>query len=199
MGIMNISKHKKIEGGYVLQFLEKADFDASFLRLSKKYYDDVTLTFNYRTILAKDEKQKIESITDQASALFKLRLGIFFKDEMIGWSYSRQEPSDSLYMQNSGIVPEHRRKGLYTYLVRETLALAEKLGFQSVWSLHRTTNNAVVIPKLKEGFIITGMDISDSFGTRVKLAYYFNPTRRKIMDYRVGQIKIDNQLKNLLS
>ena len=59
------------------------------------------------------------------------------------------------------------------------------------------TNNAVIIPKLKAGFVISGFEVSDRFGTLVQLSYYFNPLRRKMMDVRVGQRKPDEEIRKL--
>ena len=64
-----------------------------------------------------------------------------------------------------------------------------KLGFQEIYSKHTITNNAVIIPKLKAGFIISSMEVSDLFGTLVNLSYYPKALRKKILDYRVGQTK----------
>ena len=49
----------------------------------------------------------------------------------------------------------------------------------------------------KAGFIISGFEVNDSFGTLVQLSYYFNPLRRKMMDVRVGQRKLDEEIRKL--
>jgi len=67
-----------------------------------------------------------------------------------------------------------------------------------VTSRHNATNNSVLIPKLKENFIISKMELDDIFGVLIHLHYYANTTRRKIMDYRSGQLKPDDQIKKLL-
>lgn len=71
-------------------------------------------------------------------------------------------------------------------------------GFQVVVSRHNLTNNAVIIPKLKAGFVISGFEVDDRFGTLVKLSYFFNPLRRKLLDVRVGQSAPDDEVKKLL-
>ncbi len=190
--------NKEVRAGYFIKSVDEADFNPSFLKYAKKYYDDETQVFFYQSLLNGADKNKLDRLEEGSKGLFKLRLAVFFQSEFVGWSYSRQEPTDSLYMQNSGIIPEHRKKGLYSCLVKETIAIATEMGFQSIWSLHRTTNNAVIIPKLRQGFIITGIEVSDSFGTRVRLSYYPTQIRRKIVDYRVGQIRADNEIKQHL-
>lgn len=63
---------------------------------------------------------------------------------------------------------------------------------------HSATNNAVIIPKLKAGFVITSMEISDMFGVLVHLTYFPKVLRRKMITYRVGDMKPDEEIKKCL-
>ncbi|MEZ0393373.1 MAG: hypothetical protein ACAH59_14230, partial [Pseudobdellovibrionaceae bacterium] len=91
-----------------------------------------------------------------------------------------------------------RRKGLYTALMHEVLKRVQNLGFQIVLSRHTTTNNSIIIPKLKAGFVISAIEVSERFGTLVHLSYFFNQTRKKIMEFRAGDRKPDEQMKSVL-
>jgi hypothetical protein len=42
------------------------------------------------------------------------------------------------------------------------------------------------------------MEVSDMFGTLIHLHYFPKELRRKMMDYRVGQIKPDEEIKKSL-
>ena len=101
-------------------------------------------------------------------------------------------------MRNSAVLPDHRRKGLYSALMFEVLKRTKELGFQTVVSRHVTTNNSIIIPKLKAGFVITSLEVSDRYGTLVHLTYFFNETRRKVMQFRSGDLKPDQVLKKAL-
>jgi hypothetical protein len=79
------------------------------------------------------------------------------------------------------------------------LGLLRNKGFQIVTSRHTATNNAVIIPKLKAGFVIIGLELDDRFGTLVKLAYYFSAGRRKLIDVRSGQTTPDEAIKKLMT
>ena len=79
----------------------------------------------------------------------------------------------------------------------ETLQRVKNLGFQELCSRHSVDNNAVIIPKLKAGFVITGVEISDMWGTLVNLSYYTNEKRRKVLSYRSGA-KPDSEIKKYL-
>jgi hypothetical protein len=101
-------------------------------------------------------------------------------------------------MRNSAILPNHRRKGLYSALLREVVIKLEKKGFQVITSRHNAGNNDVIIPKLKAGFLITGIELSDAFGTLVNLSYFTNPLRRKVTLYRSGDQYPDEEVKKHL-
>jgi hypothetical protein len=61
------------------------------------------------------------------------------------------------------------------------------LGFQRIYSRHKMSNNAVIIPKLKAGFVITGFEVAMMyFGNLVELSYYTNPRRRELLEVRTG-------------
>jgi hypothetical protein len=82
-------------------------------------------------------------------------------------------------------------------MVGKVIELVTKQGFQLITSSHNATNSAIIIPKLKAGFIITGFELSDTFGLLVNLTYYTNATRRKIMDFKAGQTRPDDELRRL--
>ena len=100
-------------------------------------------------------------------------------------------------MVNSAILKEHRRKGLYSALLERCLKVLSKKGFQLIYSRHCATNNDVIIPKLKAGFIISKMEIDDKYGVLIHLHFYTNSDRRKIMDYRSGQLKPDTKIREV--
>lgn len=55
-----------------------------------------------------------------------------------------------------------------------------------MFSRHYATDNQVIIPKLRFGFLISGFELTDEFGLLLRLSYYFNETRRSIMHVRSG-------------
>jgi hypothetical protein len=71
-------------------------------------------------------------------------------------------------------------------------------GFHIVYSRHAATHNQVLVPKLKAGFVITGVELSDVFGVLVHLSYFFNPIRRKVLDVRAGHARPDAEVKRYM-
>lgn len=141
------------------------------------------------------EQEAVWTLRDKLAEQFVFAVGIFHDDTFVGWHIGNQFKADTFEMSSTGILLEHRGRGLYTALIPTVLAHVRETGFQVVSSRHNMTNNAVIIAKLKAGFIISGFEVSDRFGTLVQLSYYFNPLRRKMMDVRVGQRKLDDETR----
>lgn len=177
--------------------LETKPFLELFDLHHKNIFND-TQFFDFQKVLSKEETIKSSKLKEERAPPLRINLGIFYNGEFAGWSWGFQSLSSVFYMCNSAILPEFRRKGLYTLLLNEMLRKTTDLGFLEIGSRHLPQNNAVIIPKLKAGFIITGMNVSDLWGTLVYLTYFPNPTRRKVLAYRNGY-QPDDEVKNLLS
>ena len=78
--------------------------------------------------------------------------GLFFNGALVGASFGKQETSERYYMVNTAILPEHQNRGVYSSFLLALLDRIEAEGFQIVYSRHRASHNAVIIPKLKAGF-----------------------------------------------
>jgi predicted N-acetyltransferase YhbS len=149
--------------------------------------------------LSEKELESVKRLRKNLNERVELYFGAFDNDDnFVGWSWGFQESSVNFYMANSAVLENHRRRGIYSSLLRAMIKGAIDEGFQVVTSRHNATNNSVLIPKLKENFIISKMELDDIFGVLIHLHYYANTTRRKIMDYRSGQLKPDDQIKKLL-
>ena len=83
-------------------------------------------------------------------------------------------------MAKSAVLPGHRRKGVYSALVRRAIEEAAAGGAIVVRSRHVAANNAVLIAKMKLGFIITGSEFSEEYGFLVRMTYFVREERRKL-------------------
>jgi RimJ/RimL family protein N-acetyltransferase len=92
-------------------------------------------------------------------------------------------------MCNTALHPVHRGKGLYTRILELVVRMAREKGFQLVTSKHYASNNAVIVPKLKAGFIITGMALDEKYGLMVHLTKYLHPEREKLAIIRIGETR----------
>ncbi len=118
--------------------------------------------------------------------------------DLMGFSISYQMRVYELYTQTSVVLPEHRRKGIYSELTRNVLRIAGEKGYQMVTSNHVASNNSVIMAKLKLGFFISGFELVDDFGALVKMTYYLNEKRSRMYHVRTSLRRPDQDLKDLL-
>ncbi len=190
--------HLPLTGDYTYAHLDTPAFRSLFMTYRPLVFGN-TLTYQPDEVYSDEEIAAIREIQRPFIGMYRLQLGVFHqRDTVAGWTVGWQSKADTFYMANTGILPEHQRKGIYTSLLPELLDILGRRGFQVVESRHTATNNHVIIPKLRAGFVITGMEVSDQFGTLVWLSYFFNPVRRRMMDVRTGELMPDDEIRLLL-
>lgn len=194
---MNSENSLKLPEGYTCRVMEGEEFHKLWQPEAELMFHESQLMYHSHVLYSEEENEKLKKLQEAYSDIFRLRLGVFYQDEFVAWSWGYQENRELYYMCNSGVKSEHRRKGIYAFLLQENIRLLKDKGFQRIYSRHTTTNNQVIIPKLKAGFFVSGMELNDHFGSLVHLTYYVHPVRRKVMDFRAGQIRPDAQIKEL--
>ena len=183
--------------GYSIRELTAEQFGPPFARHVGAVFEGAH-AYSLDELLTEAERAQVERLERRLGDPWTLRLGAFDReDRFVGWTWGRQESRHAFHMVNSGVLPEHRRRGLYAALIDRCVAAALEQGFQLVYSRHCATNNAVIIPKLKAGFTISTMEIDDRHGVLVHLHRYANPERRRIMDYRSGRRGPDARIRKL--
>lgn len=176
--------------------MTEEEFLPLFNEHKKSVFEDVH-SYAFPDLLSESELNHIKNLGHAAGAPYKLYLGAFDNNKLVGWSWGTQEGNSTFYMVNSAVLTDYRRKGIYGALIGKCIEVLSEKGFQLIYSRHCATNNAVIIPKLKAGFIISKMEIDDRFGVLIHLHFYTNNERRRIMDYRSGQLKPDEKIKAL--
>lgn len=181
---------RNLAHGYVIKEMLGDDFWPLWELHSPPIFRDQIFNFPWRKHISEDEEKKVQELNQARKHVYKLLLGLFKDDEFVGWSFGDQKNADcDYYMRNSAVLPEHRRLGLYSELLKAHLEIVTAKGFQKISSNHHPTNNSVIIAKLKAGFVITGMEMDDGFGMLVQLTYFTNPLRREVIDVRTGYKK----------
>lgn len=122
----------------------------------------------------------------QADNRYHLRLVMLDGDKLVGWHYGYEINNDAYYMQNSAILEEYRGQGLYTKLLEAVIDKLAEEGFQEITSTHHPHNAAVLIPKLKKGFFISGIQFNERFRSLVEMKYIYNENRRKAYFKNLG-------------
>lgn len=162
-----------------------------------KIFDDQELILRPRDIISEQERLNLQALNKNVQTPFEYFVLLSYQDKTVGWSWGYQDGRESFYMVNSAVLPEHRGRGLYSRLLDVMMNKITSMGFQKIWSRHNMTNNAIIIPKLKRGFRITGTELSDIFGVLVHLSYLTNSDRQKILKFRAGHIRPDEKIKSV--
>lgn len=193
-----MKKRTHLIRGYSYQLL---DWD-EFLPLYKEYRPKVfSGTFMLRArdyAYSQQELEALEPLANNMGSPVYNHFAVYKDDEFVAWSTGTQETASSYSMINSGVLPEHQGKGIYSALLPVIVKRVKSQGFQLITSRHNATNNQVIIPKLKAGFVISGLELSDGFGTLAKLSYFMNETRRQVMDMRSGLAKPTKETLELI-
>ena len=175
--------------GYTYILLEHDDFLPLFKEYRPKVFEG---TFALRArdyAYSQEEVEKLESLRANAGTPLGNHFAVYQGNAFVGWSTGWQETESAYGMFNTGVLPEHQGRGIYTALLQVVIERVRTQGFQVITSRHNATNNQVIVPKLKAGFVITGLELSDGFGTLVKLSYFVNDKRREVLDMRSGLTK----------
>ncbi|WP_413944366.1 GNAT family N-acetyltransferase [Bdellovibrio sp. HCB-162] len=183
---------------YEIREITAEELRSQMTEWGPKIFSDNDTSMNSSLILSDLEKENLKKLNKNLSGVYALRLGVYKGDEFCGWFCGEQHSAESFYMRNTAIYPDHRRKGLYTSVLEEVMRRVKAEGFQIIYSRHNTTNNAIIIPKLKAGFKITTLEVSERFGTLVHLTYFFNDVRSQILDFRSGNSKPSKEVKQAL-
>ena len=105
---------------------------------------------------------------------------VFYAGERpIGWSIGEMDDESTFYMRNSGLLPEFRRKGIYSSFLIQFTEELKMLGYERITSHHQMNNNPVIIAKLKAGFTIIGTELDERYGAQVKLVKYLQEDRAR--------------------
>ena len=111
--------------------------------------------------------------------------GVYHGAELIGWYHAHARDERTVYMADTGLLPEHQGRGAYSRLLPHLLAAFRAAGFTLVKSHHRATNNAVIIPKLRAGFHLQGLNAYEG-GVTAALTLSLDGTYGQAMHVRSG-------------
>ena len=160
------------------KFIEKNEF----LPLLKEFVPKVfthSTDINLEELYSEMENEKSKQLGAIFNNGYRIYLTAWDNDKLAGWSWGYQKDGKEFYMCNSGVLPEYRRQNVYTELMNRIVDKATSDGFKEITSRHHSVNNAILIPKLKAGFVILGFEVNPRFGVMINLVKYNNP---KVLD-----------------
>jgi hypothetical protein len=187
----------ELDNGYRLRILQRFEEP-----LVKKWIHDIHFKqmggVDLDQLLTAEEIASKVALEERLSSPFRIRVGVFHGEDLVGWSFGWQESEAVFFIANLGFLPDHRNDALYSQLISKVIEIASAKGFQVITSKHVAVNNAVIIQKLQAGFVITGLELSDLYGTLVKLSYFTNDTRKHLLNVRAGFKRADERTKDAL-
>lgn len=181
----------------IIKSLGLEGFNHAIKPYKKDFFPGAHQVYGIEKETANIDEQKIKKLKEGLGKPLAINLVLYSGMELIGWSQGVQINLTMFNMTNSAIRLEFQRQGHYTRLLDEMIVQASNLGFEEIISQHALTNNSVIIAKLKKGFYINTVEISDKFGAFVKLSLYLSEARKKIFKYRVGEIPMDEEISSL--
>ncbi len=189
--------HFDLGNGYHVRSITFQEYLDACVRLEDQIFGEY-FGFNLSKALDDASRKKLDALKKNLPNGYQLCLGIFMNDgELVGWQYSVQEKGGEVLMKDTGILPAHQKKGTYKRLLPIVLDIFRAQGFTAAISYHRTTNNGVIVPKLKAGFLINGIT-TDEYGMAVQLIYPFNDLYRESLQVRSGERRPRGHLASLM-
>lgn len=183
--------------GFRVESVSKTDYD-DFRKVHEPLIFPNRFDINVQGALSAAEREATNSLSKNLGEPYELRLGLFHGQEMIGWSYGIQVTADTFRMATTGISPAFQRRGIYSALLKVIADDLQQQGFQCIFSRHYATDNQVIIPKLRFGFLISGFELTDEYGLLLRLTYFFNSVRRKILHVRSGLQQPDEEVRSVI-
>ena len=147
-------------------------------------YETSALLADVLTTEAAIRPKSLSAVDDGA-----LRIGAFQDDNLIGWTLARPQGEGHLHMINSGVSPAQRNQGIYSKLVKLVIEHARSHDYVDILSRHSTSNNAVIVAKLKLGFFVSGFEYSEVYGPLVRLSFLLGDLRRSLHHTRSSPIR----------
>ncbi|WP_046246159.1 GNAT family N-acetyltransferase [Hymenobacter terrenus] len=137
--------------------------------------------------LSPTEKDKLTKLRQNLTGILSFYFLIYENERPIGWHFGFQRGDLEYFMANTGILPEYQNRKIYSAFLKYAIEQIIEEGFQYITSVHNSDNNAVLVPKLKAGFLIQAMGfliqpmlLETNYGTMIQLVYPAKDTYRQM-------------------
>jgi ribosomal protein S18 acetylase RimI-like enzyme len=118
----------------------------------------------------------------------RIRFAAFDGERFVGCSSGWFEFGGNFYIGLSAVDPAYRQQGIYTRMLVAMEQAVRARGGLLISSQHVATNNAVLIAKLKLGYVVAGTEYVDPMGLLVRLVLHLAPQRRELFASRTGTL-----------
>jgi RimJ/RimL family protein N-acetyltransferase len=176
--------------GCRLEAAAPADYWPLHEREFRRFYPPEVF-FDVDRLRGEAEAHAVERLERAAGPTLEEHWVVRRGDDVVAMTSGYAGPQRVYVMLHSIVHPDERRRGLYSALVRRTLAYSAELGFDAVESEHSPANNAVLAAKLRLGFRVAGLVVDPAWGTSVRLRYFHRPEQLELFRFRCGEATLD--------
>jgi len=175
--------------GAAIELRRVDSFDGTaFSALAESTFGDVVRQQQLEALMGAEAAARHEQFRQSLPKTERLRIGAFDGDELVAYTVGWFEVGGRFYIGSSAVHEAYRGRGIYTRLMREVEAAVRERGGIAISSQHVATNTAVLIAKLKLGYVIAGTEYVEQMGLLVRLVLHLDPTRRALYAERTGML-----------
>lgn len=165
-------------------------FDADALaQIAEPIFGDAARQQHLNALIGAEAAARHAELRQSLPAPERIRVGAFDGERLVGFSHGWFEVGARFYIGSSAVHPDYRRQGLYTRLLQAIEAAVRERGGITIGSQHVATNNAVLIAKLRLGYVIAGTEYVEHLGLLVRLLLHLAPQRAALFAARTGLLE----------
>ncbi len=190
---------------YYVQEVSAETWEAVFNQHQTTVFPDED-SIPFDGIFTDDEQAKMAVLKSNLASSLQRYFLIYDGETPIGWHFGFQRSELDYFMANTGIIPDYQGRGIYSAFLKYIIPRILDEGFQFITSVHHADNNAVIVPKLKAGFIIQSfgfliqtMILESNYGPMIQLVYPAKDIYRKTFSARFGTKAISGEMNRLIA
>lgn len=154
---------------------------SEFFGITGQYFDEVFTPFDELGAYSiPQERQANLTPLRQVFAGTHHEYFVFYDgDTVAGWSYGDMHDPETYFMSNTAIRKAYQRRGIYSKFLGHFIDYLTALGYERITSTHQPNNRAVLMAKLKAGFVLSGMILDERWSAQVQMTYHIHPDRQQ--------------------
>ena len=156
--------------------------------IAEPIFGDAARQQHLKDLIGPEAAQRHAALRQSLPKAERIRIGAFAGERLVGYSQGWFEPGGNFYIGSSAVDRDLRRQGVYTRLLTAIEQAVRERGGITISSQHVATNNAVLIAKLKLGYVIAGTEYVDAMGLLVRLVLHLTVERAALFAARTGML-----------
>ena len=163
--------------------------DAAFAALTEPAFGNEARQRHMTALIGAEAHERNLARRETLPTPERVRLGAFDGERLVGCSSGWFEfGGGNFYIGLSAVDPAYRQQRIYTRLLMALEAIVRERGGLRISSQHVATNRAVLIAKLKLGYVIAGTEYDEQMGLLVRLVLHLAPARSALFASRTGTL-----------